>query len=82
MKRTSPCGRDHRAFRSYYAPTRNTVDGDLCEGFQMLPFDKQLVVAQELERVLSRLAESSRNYEVYCNFVTCAVMSITYKLNI
>ena len=61
---TSPCGRDHRAFRSYYAPTRNTVDGDLCEGFQALPFDKQLVVAQELEKSpveISRKLEELRS---------------------
>lgn len=61
---TSPCGRDHRAFRSFHAPTCKTVDGDLCEGFQMLTFDKQLVVAQELEMSpveINRKLEELRN---------------------
>jgi hypothetical protein len=25
------CGRDHMAFRSYYFPVKDVIDGDLCE---------------------------------------------------
>ena len=27
------CGRDHLAFRSFYAPVKSVVDGDICEQF-------------------------------------------------
>jgi splicing factor 3B subunit 3 len=47
---SNSCGRDHRAFRSLYQPTRNVVDGDLCEQYQQLPFDVQVAIAQELDR--------------------------------
>lgn len=43
-------GRDHLAFRSYYFPVKSVLDGDLCEQFSHLPLEKQLRIAQELER--------------------------------
>ncbi|VDO65537.1 unnamed protein product [Heligmosomoides polygyrus] len=30
------CGRDHLAFRSYYHPCKNVIDGDLCEQFGLM----------------------------------------------
>lgn len=57
-------GRDHLAFRSYYFPVKDTIDGDLCEQFSALPADKQQSIAAELERtpgeVLKKL-EDMRN---------------------
>ena len=44
------CGRDHVMFRSIYAPVKNVIDGDLCELFSKLDFNKQRVLAEELDR--------------------------------
>eukprot|EP00922_Rhytidocystis_sp_ex-Travisia-forbesii_P054171 GHVS01080361.1.p1 GENE.GHVS01080361.1~~GHVS01080361.1.p1 ORF type:complete len:1235 (-),score=154.80 GHVS01080361.1:223-3927(-) len=44
------CGNEHVAYRSYYFPVHNVVDGDLCEQFVTLSADRQKVVAQELDR--------------------------------
>jgi splicing factor 3B subunit 3 len=43
-------GRDHVNYRGYYTPVKSVVDGDLCEAFAMLPLQRQLVIAQELDR--------------------------------
>lgn len=43
-------GRDHVMFRSSYAPVKDVVDGDLCEMFTTLDFNKQRVLAEELDR--------------------------------
>jgi splicing factor 3B subunit 3 len=41
-------GRDHMAFRSAYWPVKSCTDGDLCEQFVALDFDKQTTIAEEL----------------------------------
>ncbi|PLW12995.1 hypothetical protein PCANC_20927 [Puccinia coronata f. sp. avenae] len=46
-------GRDHLAYRGYYFPVKNCIDGDLCEAFAILPSAKQLQVAAELDRSVS-----------------------------
>jgi splicing factor 3B subunit 3 len=43
-------GRDHLSFRSYYAPCKNVVDGDLCDQFPLLSHDIQKKIADSLER--------------------------------
>lgn len=43
-------GRDHLAFRSYYAPVRSVIDGDLCERFLELSYDQKQKIAAEVER--------------------------------
>jgi len=43
-------GRDHLMYRSYYAPSKGTIDGDLCETFFLLPGDKKQIIAGELDR--------------------------------
>ncbi|KAL4425697.1 hypothetical protein ABPG75_009713 [Micractinium tetrahymenae] len=57
-------GRDHLAYRSFYFPVKDVVDGDLCEQFPQLPADKARGVAEELDRtpgeVLKKL-EDIRN---------------------
>lgn len=40
--------RDHIAFRSYYMPVKEVIDGDLCERFGSLPLSKQKAVASEV----------------------------------
>jgi splicing factor 3B subunit 3 len=41
-------GRDHMAFRSFSMPVRNVIDGDLCEQFSVLDFEKQRSLCEEL----------------------------------
>ena len=55
------CGRD---LRSCYSPIKNVIDGDLCEQFSRMTFNKQKVLSDELDRtpaeVLKKL-EDIRN---------------------
>ncbi|KAL6823892.1 CPSF A subunit region domain-containing protein [Trichoderma camerunense] len=43
-------GRDHLMYRSYYAPMKGIIDGDLCERYALLPNDKKQMIAGELDR--------------------------------
>lgn len=43
-------GRDHLMYRGYYAPVKGVIDGDLCERYSLLPTDKKLMIAGELDR--------------------------------
>jgi splicing factor 3B subunit 3 len=43
-------GRDHLMYRGYYAPVKGVIDGDLCERYNLLPNDKKLMIAGELDR--------------------------------
>jgi splicing factor 3B subunit 3 len=51
-------------FRSFCGPVKNVVDGDLCEQFSKLEYEKQKVLSAELDRtpaeVLKKL-EDIRN---------------------
>jgi splicing factor 3B subunit 3 len=49
---TSLVGRDHLAYRGYYAPVKAVVDGDLCESYSSLPYAKQQSIAGELDRTV------------------------------
>jgi splicing factor 3B subunit 3 len=51
------CGRDHLAYRSYFFPVRNVIDGDLCEMFNALDNTKQKSVADELDRTPSEVSK-------------------------
>ncbi|XP_067652800.1 splicing factor 3B subunit 3 [Haliotis asinina] len=51
------CGRDHLAYRSYYYPVKNVIDGDLCEMFNSMDASKQKSVAEELERTPSEVSK-------------------------
>jgi splicing factor 3B subunit 3 len=48
-------GRDHLMYRSYYAPSKGTIDGDLCETFFLLPNDKKQMIAGELDRSIREI---------------------------
>lgn len=52
MRQEDPplAGRDHLMYRSYYAPVKGVIDGDLCERFALLPTDKKQMIAGELDR--------------------------------
>lgn len=43
-------GRDHLAYRSYYAPSKGTIDGDLCESYFLLAHEKKEIIAGQLDR--------------------------------
>lgn len=45
---TPLCGRDHLAYKSYYFPVKDCIDGDLCEQFAALAPAEQQSVAEEL----------------------------------
>ncbi len=59
-----PTGREPQAYRSYYAPIKHVVDGDLCEMYGKLPFDEQRKIADRIDRnvaeVIKKL-EDTRN---------------------
>jgi len=51
----SVCGRDHQMFRSAYSPVKCVIDGDLCEEFSSLEFNKQKVISKELDKTPNEL---------------------------
>jgi splicing factor 3B subunit 3 len=44
------CGRDHQTFRSSIEPLKDVIDGDLCEQFAQMDFNKQRILSDELDR--------------------------------
>ena len=52
MRQEAPplCGRDHLAYRSYFGPVKECIDGDLCAQFVSLPVAKQKELAEEQGR--------------------------------
>lgn len=59
-----PTGRDPQAYRSYYAPTKHIIDGDLCDAYSQLPYETKQKIAEQLDRsvgeVMKKL-EDTRN---------------------
>ena len=51
------CGRDHLAFRSYYAPVKAVVDGDFCETFNALANEKKRGIAEGLDRSVADIGK-------------------------
>merc|ERR1712118_564705 len=55
-------GRDHLAYRSYYFPCRNVIDGDLCEMFSILRSDLQEKISEGFSKttrdVIKKLEET------------------------
>ncbi|CAD6195500.1 unnamed protein product [Caenorhabditis auriculariae] len=51
------CGRDHLTFRSYYAPCKSVIDGEICEQFSLMPSEKQKAVAEELGKSVSEISK-------------------------
>lgn len=51
------CGRDHLSFRSYYVPSKNVIDGDLCEQYNCIDITKQKSIAEELDRVPAEVSK-------------------------
>jgi splicing factor 3B subunit 3 len=57
------CGRDHLMFRSYYAPLRNVVDGDLLMQYFELSERQQQAVADELKTTTFEIAKLLNSFE-------------------
>lgn len=58
------CQRDPLSYRSYFQPVKDTIDGDLCERYGMMPHAKQKELADDLERTpaeIMRKLEETRN---------------------
>lgn len=63
---SSLIGRDHLAYRSYYAPVKGVSDGDLCEMYRDLPYQRQAAIAEEL---VSSPAEIIKKIEDFRNLI-------------
>ena len=48
-------GRDHLMYRSYYAPVKGVIDGDLCERFMQLKYDAKQKIAGETDRTVKEI---------------------------
>ena len=57
MRQEAPplCGRDHLAYRGYFGPVKECVDGDLCAQFSSLPVAKQKQVAEDHGRTVAEI---------------------------
>lgn len=59
-----PTGRRPQAYRSYYAPIKHVIDGDLCESYAKLNIDVQKRVAEALDMTIGEVMnklEETRN---------------------
>ena len=59
-----PTGRDPQEYRSYYAPIKHVIDGDLCDAYNSLPYDEKQKIAQNLDRTVGEIVkklEETRN---------------------
>lgn len=63
-EQSSLVGRDHLAWRGYYAPVKAVVDGDLCESFARLPATKQSSIAGELDRTVGEVLKKLEQLRV------------------
>ncbi|CAL9738129.1 pre-mRNA-splicing factor Rse1p [Monosporozyma servazzii] len=65
---TSLVDRDHLSYRSYYAPVKNVIDGDLCERFLILNSYEQALICKtigkktSIDEVINLLNEIRSNY--------------------
>nr|CAG8441343.1 1268_t:CDS:10 [Entrophospora candida] len=70
MRNEAPplAGRDHLQYRSFYAPVKNIVDGDLCEQFNLLPMEKKRFLADELDRTPAEIQKKIEDMRVMAAF--------------
>eukprot|EP00013_Stygamoeba_regulata_P021128 CAMPEP_0177656048 /NCGR_PEP_ID=MMETSP0447-20121125/15324_1 /TAXON_ID=0 /ORGANISM="Stygamoeba regulata, Strain BSH-02190019" /LENGTH=1277 /DNA_ID=CAMNT_0019160071 /DNA_START=120 /DNA_END=3953 /DNA_ORIENTATION=+ len=55
------CGRDHLAYRSYYVPVKDVIDGNICEQYSMLDAVTQRSIAEDLDRTTSEVSKKLEN---------------------
>ncbi|CAG8605229.1 6855_t:CDS:10 [Paraglomus brasilianum] len=70
MRQEAPplTGRDHLMYRSFYAPVKAVIDGDLCEQYNLLPMDKKRAIAQELDRTPAEIQKKIEDMRVLAAF--------------
>ena len=61
-------GRDHLAYRSYYAPVKSVIDGDICEQYNSLPAEKKRLIADELDRTVAEVQKKVEDIRVRSGF--------------
>ena len=61
-------GRDHLQYRSFYAPVKSVVDGDLCEQYNLLPMEKKRMIADELDRTPAEIQKKIEDMRVMAAF--------------
>ncbi|EKE42344.1 hypothetical protein ENUP19_0388G0004 [Entamoeba nuttalli] len=52
---TNLTDRNHISFRSSIVPVKDTVDGDLCELYERLPYEIQQEIAEEMEKEVNEI---------------------------
>ena len=64
MRQESPpvCGRDHMAYRSSFVPVKETVDGDLCEGFGSLAPEVQKRIADGIDHTPEQIIKKLEDF--------------------
>ncbi|ORX58556.1 hypothetical protein BCR36DRAFT_318081 [Piromyces finnis] len=62
------CGRDHLAYRSYYIPVKNVIDGNLCEQYNSLPYERKAMIAEELDKTISEVSKKIEDMRVRVAF--------------
>lgn len=59
-----PTGREPQAYRSYYAPVKHVIDGDLTDAYNALGYEEQKRIAEKLDRTVGEVVkklEDTRN---------------------
>ena len=59
-----PTGRDPQEYRSYYAPIKHVIDGDLCDAYNLLPYEEKQKIAERLDKTVGEVVkklEETRN---------------------
>jgi len=68
MRQVNPalCGRDILSYRSYFFPVKNVIDGDLCEQYTILDYNKRDQIATELDRKPSEVMKKLEDMRNRC----------------
>ncbi|KAF9116628.1 Splicing factor 3B subunit 3 [Mortierella sp. AM989] len=57
-------GRDHLSYRGYHVPVKGTVDGDICEQYNLLSGDKKRMIADELDRTPAEIQKKIEDMRI------------------
>ncbi|KAG0304071.1 Splicing factor 3B subunit 3 [Linnemannia gamsii] len=57
-------GRDHLSYRGYHVPVKGTVDGDMCEQYNLLSGVKKSQIAEELDRTPAEIQKKIEDMRI------------------
>ncbi|KAG0361649.1 Splicing factor 3B subunit 3 [Podila minutissima] len=57
-------GRDHLSYRGYHVPVKGTIDGDICEQYNLLSGDKKRMIAEELDRTPAEIQKKIEDMRI------------------